>query len=109
MDSSKVTSFIPYLEAKQKEQRQMREAPKPAATSTGGTALSLLTVLANAPAGGMKLAELQPASGMNYLEFSEALKRLSDSGYLTVTGAPGSEVAQLTKVGAEVADLSRPA
>jgi len=105
MDSSKLTSFIPYLEAKQKA-RETRSAYAPA---KGGTALSILEALACAPNGAMKLGELQPASGMNFLEFFEAVKRLIDLGHITVTGEPGGEIAQLSKLGAEVADLARPA
>ena len=57
----------------------------------------------------MPLAELQEACGMNFLDFSQSLKRLADTGYLTVNGAPGSEAAELTKLGADVAELARPA
>ena len=46
---------------------------------------------------------------MRFTDFSQALQRLTDSGYLTLTGEPGREVAQLSKLGAEVAALARPA
>ena len=55
----------------------------------------------------MALAELQQASGMNFADFSQSIKRLVDTGYLTVGGQPGSETAQLTKLGSQVAELAR--
>jgi hypothetical protein len=99
------TSFIPYLEAKQKRERAERNAPR----GTGGTAFSVLVALAADPEGVMALSDLQPASRMSIFEFAESLKRLAASGYLTIDGEPGNETAQLTKLGIEVADLARPA
>ena len=101
MERSKAESFTAYLEARQKE----RAAPPVAAT--GGTSLGLLAALASAPQWAMALAELQQASGMNFADFSQSIKRLEDTGYLTVGGQPGSETAQLTKLGSQVADLAR--
>jgi hypothetical protein len=105
MESSKATSFIPYLEGSQKE-RELRDRPAPA---SGGTAFSVLAALADAQQGVMALGDLQQASGMSFLDFSQALQRLADSGYLTVSGQPGKENAQLTTLGADVAALARPA
>jgi DNA-binding IclR family transcriptional regulator len=99
------TSFIPYLEAKQKRERAERNAPR----VTGGTAFSVLVALASDPEGVMSLGDLQQASGMSIFEFTESLKRLMASGYLNIDGEPGSETARLTKLGSEVADLARPA
>jgi DNA-binding IclR family transcriptional regulator len=101
MERSKAESFTAYLEARQKE----RAAP--AAPASGGTSLSLLAALASAPQWAMALAELQQASGMHFADFSQSVKRLVDTGYLTVGGQPGSETAQLTKLGSEVAALAR--
>jgi hypothetical protein len=101
MERSKAESITAYLEARQKE----RAAP--AAPASGGTSLSLLAALAGAPQGTMVLAELQQASGMNFGDFLQAIKRLADTGFLTVSGQFGSETAQLTKLGSEVADLAR--
>jgi|SRR5271157_4072398 len=101
MERSKAESITAYLEARQKE----RAAP--AAPASSGTSLSLLAVLAGAPQGAMALAELHQASGMNFGDFYQAVKRLADSGFLTVSGQFGSETAQLTKLGSEVADLAR--
>jgi hypothetical protein len=102
MERSNAESFTAYLEARQKE----RAAP--AAPASGGTSLGLLAALAGAPQWAMALAELQQASGMNFADFSQSIKRLVDTGYLTVSGQPGSETAQLTRLGSEVADLARP-
>ena len=102
MERSKAESFTAYLEARQKE----RAAP--AAPASGGTSLGLLAVLAAAPQGAMALAELQQASGMTFGDFSQSIQRLLETGYLTVSGQPGSETAQLTKLGSDVAELARP-
>jgi len=101
MERSKADSFTAYLEARQKE----RAAPTPPTSS--GTSLGLLAALAGAPRGTMALTELQQASGMGFGDFSQSLQRLADTGYLTVSGQPGSETAQLTKLGSDVAELAR--
>src|SRR5438552_4065799 len=104
MERSAMTSFIPYLEAKQRSEREKRNAPQ----SSGGTALSVLFALATGPQGAMALTDLQQTSGMTFFEFSECLKRLVATGYLSVAGEPGHETASITKLGAEVAALARP-
>jgi DNA-binding IclR family transcriptional regulator len=101
MERSKAESFTAYLEARQQE----RAAP--AAPASGGTSFSLLAALAGAPQWTMTLAELQQASGMSFGDFSQSLQPLVDTGYLTLSGQPGSETAQLTKLGSQVADLAR--
>lgn len=101
MERSKAESFTAYLEAKQKER-----PAEPARTSAGGTALSVLAVLGAAPQFTMALVELQRASGMSFLDFSQAIKKLDESGYLKVWGNPGQESAQLTKLGLDVAKLA---
>ena len=102
MERSKAESFTAYLEEKQRQERA-----KSAATATSGTAMSILAALT----GGrhMALTELQAASGMSFADFAEALKRLQNSGYLTISGEPGREVAELTRLGEDVAELARPA
>jgi predicted transcriptional regulator len=105
MERSKAESFTAYLEAKQKSEREPRVAPQPG----GGTALTVLAILALDGQGVMLVSDLQQASGMSFLDFSNALKRLVDTGYLTVKGEPGHESVLLTKLGAEVAELARPA
>jgi DNA-binding transcriptional ArsR family regulator len=101
MERSKADSFTAYLEARQ------RDRAAPAAPASGGTSLSLLAALAGAPRGAMTMAELQQAGGMSFDSFSQSIKRLEDTGYLTVSGQPGSETAQLTKLGSDVAELAR--
>jgi hypothetical protein len=56
----------------------------------------------------MSLSDLQAASGMNFMDFAEAIKRLQEMRYITLSGDPSSESAQLTEFGAEVAALARP-
>ena len=74
---SKAESFTAYLEAKQLGAKAL------AAPVAGGT-----------------------ASGMSFTSFAEAIKRLQDSGYITLNGPPGVESAQLTPLGADVASLA---
>ncbi|MGA2592917.1 MAG: hypothetical protein ABSH32_23635 [Bryobacteraceae bacterium] len=102
MAQSKAESFTAYLEAKQRWDRAKKAAP----TVGGGTALSILAVLAGNAGQPMPLTDLQAASDMSFSSFAEAIKRLQDSGYLTLVGTPGAESAQLTKLGAEVASLA---
>ncbi len=97
---SKADSFSAYLEAKQKS----AQSQKPAAVA-GGTALSVLAVLSKAPQTAMGIRDLQEASGMSFLEFSQALKRLQDSGYVEISGEAGQEQAALTRLGLDVASL----
>jgi DNA-binding IclR family transcriptional regulator len=102
MERPNTDSFTAYLEAKQRLQVAAPESP----AAAGPTALSLLFKLAEA--GQMPLAELQAASGMPFTEFAAAVKDLSNSGYLTVSGAPGHEVAKLSPLGENVSRLARP-
>ena len=103
MERSKADSFTAYLQEKQRLEKAERPAP-----AAGGTALSLLGALAEAPERPMALAELHTASGMTFGDFAEALKRLQASGYVTISGAPGGETAELTRLGEDVAELARP-
>ena len=100
MERSKADSFTAYLEAKQRLQPSEPNA-------SGATPLSLLFKLAEV--GQMALADLQDASGMPFAEFAAAVKDLGNSGYLTLSGAPGHEVASLTPLGENVSALARPA
>ena len=102
-EQSKADSFTAYLEAKRR--RRQEKAAQP---GSGGTAFSILAVLGENE-GWMPLGDLQAASGMSFTSFAEAIKRLRDSDYLTLSGAPGSESAELTRLGREVASLARPA
>jgi hypothetical protein len=102
MERSKADSFTAYLQEKQRLEKTERSAPAP-----GGTALSLLGALTEATEHRMALAELHIASGMTFGDFAEALERLQASGYLNVSGAPGGETAELTRLGQDVAELAR--
>lgn len=103
MKHSSVDSFSAYLAAKQKER------PESATPVAGGTAFSLLAALAEDPQQAMPLTDLQKAGGMSFLEFSQSINRLEESGYLVTSGEPGYEVARLTSLGSDVASLARPA
>lgn len=100
MERSKADSFTAFLEAKQR----LKSSARPA---SGGTPLTLLSKLAEAPNQQMPVTELMAASGMPFGDFAEALKSLGDLGYLTLTGPPSNEVSQLTKLGEDVARLAR--
>ena len=100
MERANPDSFTAYLEAKQRLQPSTPRA-------VGAAPLSLLFKLAEA-GGQLPLAGLQAASGMAIGEFASALKSLSDSGYLAVSGAPGHEAAKLTTLGEDVSRLARP-
>lgn len=101
MAQSKAESFTAYLEEKQRAER----TKKSAFAVGGGTAFSILAVLAGSAGQPMSLPNLQAASGISFNSFAEAIKRLQDLDYITLTGAPGNESAQLTKLGADVASL----
>jgi hypothetical protein len=103
MQPSRADSFTAYLEEKQR-----LESSRSAPPVTGGTVLTLLTVLASAPGKVMPVADLQSASGMGFSDFSASLKRLQDSGYLQISGEPGKDTVALSKLGADVAELARP-
>jgi hypothetical protein len=104
MERSKADSFSAYLEAKQQQKSRGLRSAMPA---TAGTPFTVLTVLAGAPQQSRALAELQPATGMTFVDFSQAIKRLQDLAFITVAGDPGHEIVQLTKLGADVAQLAR--
>jgi hypothetical protein len=103
MDRSPAESFLPYLQYKQQLERAKQPAPV-----AGGTPFSLLAVLGNGHLRAMPLTELQAAGGMSFDDFAEAVKRLQSSGYLTISGDPGKEIAELTALGADVVQLVRP-
>lgn len=100
MERAKADSFTAYLEAKQRLKPSGPAAP-------GTTPLSVLFKLAEA--GQMPLADLQTTSGMPFGAFAAAVADLSNSGYLTVSGEPGHEVAKITPLGENVWRLARPA
>ncbi len=102
MERSKADSFTAFL----KEKQRLKSMNRPA--QQGVTPLSLLSLLAQAPQQQMLIRDLQDTSGMPFAAFSEALKTLQESGHLTISGPPGTEVAALTPLGASIAALNRP-
>jgi hypothetical protein len=114
MAKSKASSFTAYIEAKQRWERRNQAIPV-----AGWTALSILVVLAGNAEQPMPLPDLQATSDLSFFIFAKAIKRaavdrraapaLLDSDCIVLAGVPGSESAQLTTLGAEVALLARPA
>jgi predicted transcriptional regulator len=100
MERPKADSFTAYLEQKQRAGSSAKTAP-------GSTPLTVLIKLAGAPGQQMPLTELMTVTGLAFVDFAEAVKTLSSSGYIAVAGSPGSEVASLTKLGESVAQLAR--
>lgn len=99
MQQSKAESFSAFLEARQKN--------RSSAPTSGGTQLSLLNAVANADQQQMAVKDLMADSGMTLTDFADSLKSLKESGYLTLSGAAGAEVAKLTTLGQDVTRLSR--
>jgi hypothetical protein len=83
-----------------------KERQNPPAPAGGSTPLSILAAFAKTPQLALSLPELQQASGMDFLAFSQAIQRLQEAGYITVSGAPGQERVSLTKLGTDVASLA---
>jgi predicted transcriptional regulator len=104
MQRPKADSFTTFLEA----QERLKSSAASARPVMGGTPLTLLFTLAEAPELQMRVTDLMAASGMSFTDFAEALKSLKDSGYLTLSGPPSSEAATLTKLGEDVARLAQP-
>lgn len=106
MERLKADSFTAFLEAQQSRKVSAQRTSLPAPGS-GGTPLTLLVRLAQAPKQQMPVAELMVSSGLAFTDFAEALKSLGDLGYLTLAGPPSNELASLTKLGDEVSHLAR--
>jgi DNA-binding IclR family transcriptional regulator len=104
MGQSGTNSFTTYLQELQRGEKQKQAAPVAA-----GTAFSVLALLAGNAGQPMPLRDLQAASGMDFTNFADAIKRLQELRYITLSGGPSSEAAQLTEFGAEIAALARTA
>jgi len=107
MQRTKADSFNAYLEEKQRAKSSAPRAPGGSPATTGKTPLSLLFALAQVPGQRMSLTDLMPVAGLAFADFAAAVKTLSESGYITVTGPPSSEIATLTKQGEDVARLAQ--
>lgn len=103
MGQSGTNSFTTYLEEKQRWEKQKQVAPV-----APGTAFSVLALLAGNAGQSMQLTDLQASSGMSFTDFAEAIKRLQEMRYITLSGPPASESAQVTEFGSDVASLMRP-
>jgi DNA-binding MarR family transcriptional regulator len=79
------------------------------ATQVAGTAFSILALLAANGGQTMPLRNLQAGSAMDFTRFADAIKRLQELRYITLSGGPTDESAQLTEFGSEVAALARTA
>jgi hypothetical protein len=103
MGQSGTNSFTTYLQEMQRWEKEKQAAPV-----APGTAFSILALLAgNGPP--MPLTDLQTASAMDFTSFADSIKRLQELRYITLSGSPPRESAQLTEFGAEVAALARTA
>jgi DNA-binding MarR family transcriptional regulator len=102
MGQSGTNSFTTYMREMQRWEKEKQAAPV-----APGTAFSVLALLAENAGSPKPLSDLQAASGMGFTDFAAAIKRLQESGYITLSGSPAAESAQLTEFGAEVASLAR--
>jgi hypothetical protein len=87
-------SFGTFLEALRAPDSRQRAAAPPATP-----ALVTIKVLALLVTGVRPLAELQAQSGLNFVEFGDALRSLQGQGYVVIEGQPGAEQARLTPSG----------
>jgi predicted transcriptional regulator len=94
-------SFTAYMEAELKRQQTPR-------ARSGAPALSLLGVLAGAEDKQLPVTELMSKSGMEFLDYAEALKSLEAAGMIDLDRTTPQEFVSLTPKGQEVALLSRP-
>jgi hypothetical protein len=98
--TTKAGSFAAYLEA------ELRLARKRQAQST--PPVGLLGFLADTEDKELPVSDLLLESGMGFIDFAEALKRLKDAGIVMISGTAGEEFVTLTPKGEEVAQLTRP-
>jgi len=94
-------SFLPYLEASQRDKPLSQSAPR--------SPLTLLEILARQTQQSLPLFDLQTQGGMEPSRYAEALKSLSTAGYIAFEGDAPEQVVKLTNSGAEVVRLARPA
>jgi hypothetical protein len=74
-------------------------------SAASGEKLKLLSLLLNSDA--HTVPELQQESGMAFTNFAEALNATQAAGFTTLSGPPGREVVELTKLGEQIAHLER--
>jgi len=98
-EQTKAGSFSAFLEARLRRERGQQPGSPVAA-------LDLLGILAAVDRQQLPVADLMGKSGMEFVEYAEALKSLRSAGLVATTGTPGTEIVQLTPKGAQIADLS---
>lgn len=95
---NKPGSFSAYLEYAQ------RDKPETSASRPSGSAL-VLTLLSSAEAGQMGLSDLAEATQMSAQDFNKALKQLSATGFIEISGERLNELVTLTAKGRDAATL----
>jgi predicted transcriptional regulator len=81
----------------------LKSAKRSAPDASEGASLSLLRVLKDGP---LPLKDLIEASGMSFHRFAEALQSMRKLGLVKVTDQAGTEIAELTPDGAQLAKLA---
>jgi len=94
-------SFLPFLEY----EKRIKQSTQPAAVSP----LTILEILARQVQLTLPISDLETLSGMDPGRYRDALKSLSDAGYVAVEGSALDAVVRLTDKGKEVTRLARPA
>jgi hypothetical protein len=87
-------SFRTFLETLRAPDSRQRATAPPATQS-----LVAIKVLALLVIGVRPLTQLQAQSGLNFVEFGDALRRLQGQGFVVIEGQPGAEQARLTLSG----------
>jgi hypothetical protein len=94
-------TFLPYLEATQRD--------KPATRSAPASPVTLLEILGRQVQQALPMDDLRELSGMEASRYRESLRSLRDAGFIAIEGDPLSEIVKLTDRGAEVSRLARTA
>jgi len=98
---SKPGSFLPFLEASQREAPSKQSAPV--------SPLTLLEILSRQSQRSLPMFDLQKLGDVDPSRYAEALKSLLDAGFITIAGSAPEQVVILTDGGARVVQLARPA
>jgi DNA-binding IclR family transcriptional regulator len=96
-------TFLPFLEATQRDKPAMSAPPSLASPVT------LLEILGRQVQQALPMDDLQKLSGMESSQYRESLRSLRDAGYVAIDGDPLAEIVKLTDRGVEVSRLARPA
>jgi hypothetical protein len=97
MSEASKGDFAPFLNELEKR------TSSPAASSEAVSPLRILSFLVERA---MPLGELQQASGLSFEEFAPTLRSLQAADYVTVSGEPSEEIAELTSEGRKVAQIA---